>query len=55
MVMLYPPTGPLSLSIPWVCTYLQAFENAGWTQRKSNHVMVLDSSDGLLNKIGLNS
>ncbi len=31
--MLYPSTGLLSLSIPWVCTYLQAFENAGWTQR----------------------
>ena len=41
MGMLYPPRIPLSLSVPWVCTYSQASENA-------------DRSDGLLNKIGLN-
>ncbi len=33
MGMLYPPRGPLSLNAPWLCTYLQASENAGWTQR----------------------
>ena len=32
MVILYLPRGPLSLSVSWVCTYLQAFENAGGTQ-----------------------
>ena len=31
--MLYLPRGLLSLSVPWVCTCLQASENAGWTQR----------------------
>ena len=29
MGLLYPPRVPLSLSVPWVCTYLQASENAG--------------------------
>ena len=48
--MLYLPRVPLSLSVPLVCTYLQASENAGWTQRFQP--MVLDSSDGVLNKIG---
>ncbi len=33
-------------------TYSQASENAGWTQKVQP--IVLDSSDGLLNKIGLN-
>ncbi len=33
MGMLYPPRVPLNLSVAWVCTYLQASENAGWTQR----------------------
>ena len=32
-VMLYPLKGTLNLAAPWVNTSLQAFENAGWTQK----------------------
>ncbi len=53
MVVLYPPRGLPSPTIPWASTSLQASEKGGWADKVQ--LMVLDSSDGLLNKIGPSS
>ncbi len=36
MVVLYPPRGLLTLTIPWANTTPRAFQNLGWTHRFMN-------------------